>query len=105
MTDKQLHQIILVAGAAAVGFLLWQEYKRNKPLTPNQTTASGQGSQSVGAATANGTGGSGSFWDTLGNVGKGLNSGVSSVESTYNNIYDLFGGNSSTAGNPQPVVG
>jgi hypothetical protein len=105
MTDKTFHQVILVAGAAAVGFLLWQEFKRNQTLKPNQTTASGQGSQSVGTATGNGSGGSTSFWDTLGNVGKGLNSGVSSVESTYNNVYDLFGGNSSTAGNPEPVVG
>lgn len=94
--------ILVIAVAGLAGYFIYTYAKRG--AAASATTVQGTGN-SVAAATNNGSGGSGSFWDTLGNVGKGLNSGVSSVESGYNSIYDLFGGSDTTAGNPQPVVG
>ena len=87
--------LLIVGGVAIVAYLAYKSATgKVKPNAISQST-SGMG-QSVSAATGQGSTGSTSFWDTLGSAGKGLNSGVSAVESTYNTVYDLFGGNSTS---------
>ena len=93
MTEKT-KTILIIGGVAVVGYLLYKKFTA-PAVHPAVTTHIGTG-QSISTATGGGTSGSADFWSSLGSVGKGLNSGVSAVESTYNNIYDLFGGNSTS---------
>lgn len=93
--------ILIIGGVALGGFLAYKYFTKPavKPTSISKSTT-GTGN-SVAAATGNGSGGTADFWGTLGAAGKGLNGAVSSVESTYNNVYDLFGGNSSSSGTGQ----
>ena len=93
--------LLIVGGVALGAYLLYKKFTAGR-VVPTTLTHQGTG-QSVSAATGQGAAGSAGFWATLGNIGQGLNAGTSAVESTYNNIYDLFGGQPSTAstgGNP-----
>ncbi len=90
---------LLIVGAVAVGgYLIYKKLSGGNRVSGLVHTGTGN---STYAATGNGTSGSADFWSTLGNVGKGLNGAVSSVESTYNGIYDLFGGQPTTSGTGQ----
>lgn len=92
--------ILIVGGVALVAFLAYK--KVTTTVKPNPITKSTAGTgNSVAAATGNGSGGSTDFWSTLGSAGKGLNGAVSSVESTYNSVYNLFGGDSSSTNTGQ----
>lgn len=86
--------LLIVAGVAVGAWLLYNYFTRGR-LIPNAISNPGSG-QSVAGSTAQGAGGSADFWSTLGNVGKGLNSAVSTVEADYNKVYDLFGGGSTS---------
>ena len=103
MTEQT--RTLLIIGAVAVGAYL--VYKRatgpnqNRVASTTITSSSTGTGQSVTAATGQGASGDASFWNSLGSVGKGLNGAVSSVESTYNNIYDLFGGGSTSTNTGQ----
>ncbi len=87
--------ILILAAIGIVGYVVWKKYSG----TANRvaaTTNSGSTGNNAGKASGT-TSGSADFWGTLGNVGQGLNSATSSVESTYNGIYDLFGSAPTTA--------
>lgn len=86
---------LIIGGVALVAFLIYKRTTIGNRASPVVHSTAGTG-QSVSASTGQGAAGGTSFWDTLGSVGKGLNSGVSAVESTYNSVYDLFGGNSTS---------
>lgn len=86
---------LLIVGAVAVGgYLLYKKFTA-PAVTAAPVVHSGVG-QNTYSATGSGTQGNADFWSSLGSVGKGLNSGVSAVESTYNSVYDLFGGNTTS---------
>lgn len=87
---------ILIVGA--IGVLAWVVYRKatGKSIMP-AATSPGTGN-SVPAQTNNGAGGSANWWQNLGSIGTGISSVVGGVESTYNNVYDYFGG--STANPP-----
>ena len=95
MTEN-VKTILIVGGVAIVGFIVYKKFTapavRSTPIT---SSTAGTGN-SVAAATKGGATGDASFWNTLGTAGKGLNGAVSSVESAYNSVYDLFGGGSSS---------
>lgn len=96
---------LIVGGVAVVAFLAYKQITAQKAagagrVSPVTASTAGTGN-SVPAATGNGSGGETSFWNTLGSVGKGLNSGTSAVESLYNSASDLFGGNSSSTNTGQ----
>lgn len=90
--------LLIIGGVALIGYLIYNKVTTAKP---RQVLAGPGPGQTVSGSTSGGSTGSANFWQTLGNVGQGLNAGVSSVESTYNNIYDLFGGQPSTTGTGQ----
>jgi len=94
MTDN-MKTWLIVGGVAVAGYLAYK-YVTGKGLggkAPSSLVHQGPG-QSSSAATVQGSTGSTDWWSTIGNIGKGLNSATSAVESTYNNIYDIFAGNS-----------
>ena len=97
---EQTKTILIVGGIALVAYLAYKKSSTKLAKSPIASSTAGTGN-SVAAATGNGSGGSTDFWTTLGAAGKGLNSAVSSVESTYNSVYDLFGGNSNSTGTGQ----
>lgn len=90
---------LIIGSVAIVGWLIYQ--KVTAPSLKKSPLANSGTGNNVTASTSSGTTGSADFWSSLGNVGQGLNSAVSSVESTYNGVYDLFGGQSSTASTGQ----
>lgn len=109
---KTTQMILIVGGLAIAGYIVYKKFGAapaggTRVSSPVTTSTSGTGN-SVTATTQQGANGDASFFNSLGSVGQGLNQGVSTVESTYNNIYDLFGGqptstntgqgNNSTAG-------
>jgi len=84
--------LLIVGAVAIVGYVVYSKLTKGKlTASPLVNSGVGQNIQQVhsGASDA-------SFWDTLGNVGKGLNDATSAVESTYNNVYNLFGGQPTT---------
>src|SRR6266700_6644699 len=92
--------LLIVVGVTVVGYLIYKRVNasagnaaRVSPVTSSTTGTGGQ--QVSGSSGGQSAAGSATFWNSLGSIGRGLNSSVSSVESTYNNVYDLFGGNSS----------
>jgi hypothetical protein len=100
MTDN-VKTLLIVGGIAVVAYIAYKSFTGKGRVIPG-TVAAGGGQVTAPQA---GAGSATSFWDTLGNVGKGLNEGVSSVESTYNNIYDLFGGQPTTSAPPVTQTG
>lgn len=97
---EQTKTILIVGGVAVLAYLAYKKATTAARPSPITSSTAGIGN-SVAAATGNGSGGSTDFWATLGSAGKGLNGAVSSVESTYNSVYDLFGGGSSSTGTGQ----
>jgi len=102
--NQNTKTLLIVGGVALAAFLI---YKRTTGTVGARASSSGIGSStagtgnSVSAATGQGSGGETSFWNTLGAAGKGLNAGVSSVESLYNSAQDLFGGGPSSTNTGQ----
>lgn len=93
--DSTTKNILIIGGLAIVGFIVYKKFGAPSggqvAASPVVHSTSGTGN-SVTAATNQGSNGEATFWQSLGSVGQGLNSGISTVESTYNNLSDPFGG-------------
>lgn len=100
MTEN-MKTILIVGGVAIVGFIAYKKFTAPK-VSASPVTASTAGTgNGIAAITKGGATGDASFWNSLGSAGKGLNDATSSVESLYNNVYNLFGGNSSSTNTGQ----
>jgi hypothetical protein len=84
--------LLIVGGIALVGYLLYRK-ATGQSLIPSKITSQGTGN-SVPAQTAGGSQGSANWWNQIGSIATGVNSVVGGVESTYNKVYDYFGGGS-----------
>jgi hypothetical protein len=100
MTEN-VKTLLIVGGVAIVGFIVYKKFTAPAvTASPIAKSTAGTGN-SVAAATKGGATGDADFWQNIGAAGKGLNDAVSSVESGYNSIYNLFGGGQSSTNTGQ----